>query len=91
MTKNDLAKSLAFHTGISVQQATDEIEVLMGILTNAFINGDSLYLRGFGTFRCVTLKARSARNITANELIQVPETRTVKFKPVASLKKAMNA
>lgn len=92
MTKQDLAKQLAekANINISVQQASDTIDTLMGIMYDAFIEGKSIYLRRFGTFKVATLKPKVARNISAGTAIQLPERTTVKFIPYKNLKHDMN-
>lgn len=90
MTKQDLAKDLARKAGISVQQATIDIEALMGVMNNTFVEGKSIYLRGFGTFKVTKLKPKVARNISTGEAIHLPERTTVKFIPAKVLKEQMN-
>lgn len=90
MTKQDLARELAQKAGITTFQANADIETLMGILTEAFIKGSSIHLRGFGTFKVAKLKAKKARNITTGETVMVPERTAVKFIPGKALKEAMN-
>ncbi len=90
MTKQDLAKQLAEKAGITTYQAAIDIEALMGIMSNTFIEGKNIYLRGFGTFKVATLKPKVARNIGAGTAIQLPERTTVKFIPCKNLKHDMN-
>lgn len=90
MTKQDLARELAQKAGITTFQANADIETLMGILTEAFIKGNSIYLRGFGTFKVVTRKPKRARNIYTGTSVMVPERTAVKFIPGKVLKEAMN-
>lgn len=87
MTKQDLARELAQKAGITTFQANADIETLMGIMSNTFIEGKSIYLRGFGTFKVTKLKAKKARNIGTGETVMVPERTTVKFIPAKALKK----
>ncbi len=90
MTKQDLARELAQKAGITTFQANADIETLMGILTEAFIKGNSIHLRGFGTFKVVTRKPKRARNIYTGTSVMVPERTAVKFIPGKALKEAMN-
>ena len=92
MTKQDLAKELAnkANVNISAQQAADTIDTLMGIMYDAFIKGNSIHLRGFGTFKVVTRKPKRARNIYTGTSVMVPERTAVKFIPGKALKEAMN-
>lgn len=89
MTKKDLAKELAWRSGISTSLAQEEIDNMMEIITNAFIEGKSLYLRGFGTFKITERKPKLARNILAGTFVEVPAHKVVKFIPCPDLKKAV--
>jgi nucleoid DNA-binding protein len=49
------------------------------------INGHSIFLRTFGTFKLVTKKPKKARNITAGTAVYIPEQTGIKFKPAIEL------
>lgn len=50
---------------------------------------EDIALVGFGTFSVAERAARTARNFKINELIDVPASRTVKFKIGKALKDAV--
>ncbi len=90
MTKQDLARELAKKAGITTYQAAIDIDALMGIMQEAFIEGKSIYLRGFGTFKVTTRKAKVGQNINAGTSVVIPERQVVLFKAAPVLKDAMN-
>jgi DNA-binding protein HU-beta len=44
----------------------------------------------FGTFAVQDLKARKGRNPRTNQEIEIPASKTIRFKPSVGLKKAYN-
>jgi nucleoid DNA-binding protein len=48
--------------------------------------GDSLHLRGFGTFECNTTPEREARNPKKNVPVMIPKRARLKFVPTRSIK-----
>ncbi len=91
MTKNDIAKALCQRNpNLSKSLALQVADEVFTILAGAFEAGDNVYLRGFGTFRLVTSKAKIARNIAKGTPVVVPARRTVKFRPCNKLKNRLN-
>lgn len=86
MTKNDIADKLVSQTTLTKSQALSAIEGLMKIASAALAKGDNIYLRGFGTFRVVERKAKTARDISRGTSVTVPERKVVKFIPCKELK-----
>ncbi len=52
--------------------------------------GEDISLIGFGTFSVAERAARTARNFRTKEIIDVPASKTVKFKVGKLLKDAVN-
>ena len=91
MTKNELATLMSSRTKMqSKSDALNSIEAFMEEVTSALSQGESVYLRGFGTFQVVRREAKKARDITRNTEIVVPAHNTVKFVPCNTLKRKMN-
>jgi DNA-binding protein HU-beta len=44
-------------------------------------NGENVYLRGFGSFIIKVRKEKTARNISKNTTIKIPEHKIPAFKP----------
>ena len=91
MTKNDIANALTQRVPeISKSAALHAVEALTDILSEAFVAGDDIFLRGFGTFNVVDRKEKKARNINTGATVMVPACRLVKFQPSNNLKNRMN-
>ena len=50
MTKADIVKDIAASTGIEKQVVLQVVEGLMETIKTSMINGDEVFLRGFGSF-----------------------------------------
>ena len=53
----------------------------MQIVKDTMANGENVYLRGFGSFILKTRKEKTARNISKNTTIIIPEHKIPAFKP----------
>ena len=89
MTKADLVTSVAQSTGIEKATVAAAVESIMETIKGSIIQGEPVYLRGFGTFGIKHRAAKSARNITKNTTIVVPATDVPSFKPSKEFKDAM--
>ncbi len=91
MTKNDIAAELCNrYPALLKSSALNVVEGITGILADAFTRGESVFLRGFGTFEVKATKERTARNITTGTSVLVPAGRTVKLRLSKELKNRMN-
>ena len=86
MTKLEISRELAARTGLPLADAIRATEGIVDVLKEAFAEGSSVYLRGFGTFKIVGRKQKAARDIRNGVRIMVPAHNTVKFIPSVSLK-----
>lgn len=89
MIKNDFIKELSAVSGLTKAESAKAVEGMMKVMKDAFINGESISLRGFGTFDVKTMTGRKGRNIQKGEIIDLPDTRRVKFVPCVELKNAL--
>ncbi len=89
MTKNEVAEILSTKTGMKMSTAINAVEGIMEIMSETFSKGESIFLRGFGTYRVVVRKAKTGQDITRKKTIHIPERRTVKFIPSKTLKDKM--
>lgn len=91
MTKNDIAVELCKRNpDLPKSTALHVVEGVTDILSDAFVRGDNVYLRGFGSLEVKTTKEKKARNINAGTTVVIPAQRTVKFKLSKQLKNRMN-
>ena len=51
---------------------------------------EKIELRGFGSFRIRKRRSRQGRNPKTGEEIEIPASKTVKFKPAEKLKEEVN-
>lgn len=91
MTKNDIASELCNRVpDLTKSTALHVVEGMTEILADAFLRGEDLYLRGFGSFYVKTQAEKKARNINTGATVVVPAQRTVKFKISKQLKNRIN-
>ena len=72
MTKADIVSRIIEQTGVEKATALAVVESFMEQVKNALTDGESVYLRGFGTFLIKQRAAKTARNISTNTTIIVP-------------------
>ena len=81
MTKAEIVNEISLKTGTDRKEALQIVEGFMDSVKESLVNGENVYLRGFGSF---TLKHRAekvARNITNNTTMIVPAHDVSHFKP----------
>jgi len=86
MTKADLAAKIAVQTGNSVEQSTIFIESFMDQVKKSNSEGNTIFLRGFGSFGFKLRAKKIARNILKNEPVTVPAHKIPYFKPASEYK-----
>ena len=84
MTKADIVKEIAASTGIEKQVVLQVVEGLMETIKTSMINGDDVFLRGFGSFIIKHRAEKAARNITKNTTMVIPAHNIPAFKPAKS-------
>ncbi|MFP5040416.1 HU family DNA-binding protein [Parasediminibacterium sp. JCM 36343] len=81
MTKSDLVSEIADKTGIPKIDVLLTIETLVKELKVAMIGGESVFLRGFGTFYPRKRAAKVGRDIKRNVAVVIPEQYLPDFRP----------
>ena len=81
MTKADVISEIADKTGIDKADVTTAIEAFFTVVKNSMANGDSIYVRGFGSFVNKKRAKKIARNISKNTAIVIDEHYVPSFKP----------
>lgn len=84
MTKADIVKEIATSTGIEKQVVLQVVEGLMETIKTSMINGEEVFLRGFGSFIIKHRAEKAARNITKNTTMIIPAHNIPAFKPAKS-------
>ena len=81
MTKAELVKQISDATGVEKSAAMAVVEAFMETVKDSISKGEAVYLRGFGTFDIKHRAQKTARNITRNTTMIIPEHDVPSFKP----------
>ena len=81
MTKADIVNEISRKTGLEKSAVLAIVEKLMEVVKDSMAGGNNVYLRGFGSFIIKTRKEKTARNISRNTTIKIPEHKIPAFKP----------
>lgn len=82
MTKADIINEIVNRTGIARCDAATAVEAFMEVVKDNMVNNhENVYLRGFGSFIVKTRCEKTARNISKNTTIVIPEHKIPAFKP----------
>ncbi len=81
MTKADIVNEISKNTGIEKVTVQKTIEAFMETVKDSLANNDNVYLRGFGSFIVKKRAKKTARNISKNTTIIIPEHYIPAFKP----------
>jgi DNA-binding protein HU-beta len=84
MTKAEIVAEIANKTGIEKVAVQATVEAFMEAVKGSMINGDNVYLRGFGSFVIKTRAKKTGRNISKNTTIIIPAHNIPAFKPAKS-------
>ena len=81
MTKADIVNEIAKNTGIDKTTVLTTLEAFMDSVKESLSNDENVYLRGFGSFIVKKRAQKTARNISKNTTIIIPEHNIPAFKP----------
>ena len=81
MTKQDLVNEVSKSTGVEKITVEKTIEALMETVRVSMAKNQNIYLRGFGTFLVKKRAKKTARNISKNTTVIIPEHFVPSFKP----------
>ena len=81
MTKADIVNEITKKTGTDKQTVLNTIEAFMETAKESLSEEENVYLRGFGSFIVKKRAQKTARNISKNTTIIIPEHNIPAFKP----------
>ena len=90
MNKRELTDAVASAAGLAKADAARAVDAVLGSISDALGQGDSVSLVGFGTFSVKHRAARQGRNPRTGETIQIAATSVPGFKAGRALKDAVN-
>jgi len=90
VTKSDLVNTIAANSGLKKNEAEKALKATLDAVQAALVAGDKVTLIGFGTFSVTERAARTGRDPQTKQPIQIPASKSVKFKPGKAVKDAVN-
>jgi len=81
MTKADLINEVSKKTGIEKVIVKETVEAFMDAIKDSLKSNNNVYLRRFGSFVVKKRAKKTARNISKNTTIVIPEHFIPSFKP----------
>ncbi len=81
MRKADLVNNIAEKTGIPKVDVWMTVETLFKEIKLNVVEGNNIYIRGFGSFSPKKRAAKIGRNIKKNTIVKIPEHYIPAFKP----------
>ncbi|HET9961418.1 MAG TPA: integration host factor subunit alpha [Nitrospiraceae bacterium] len=91
MRKADIANEIFKQVGVSKNEASDIVELVLNLLKGVLQKGESVKIAGFGNFVVRSKGARKGRNPRTGEEIGITPRRVVTFRPSQVFKKYVNS
>jgi integration host factor subunit alpha len=89
MTKADLVEKIFEKIGLSKKEAQEIIEILFDTMKQAFIEGESVKISGFGTFNVRQKTARRGRNPKTGDDLEITPRRVITFRASNQMKEEL--
>lgn len=84
MTKAEIVAQIAKKTGLDKDAVLTVVEQFMLNVKESLVDGEAVYLRGFGSFIIKQRATKTARNIKEERSIVIPAHNIPAFKPAKS-------
>ena len=81
MVKADIVRSIELKLGLSHEEASMQVEQILGLIKNNLGEGDSVLISGFGQWKVRKKNARIGRNPKTKEEYEISPRRVVTFYP----------
>jgi integration host factor subunit beta len=90
MNKSELIRTLAEERNISMDEATDIVNIFFDSMKSALISGDRVEIRGFGSFKIKEYNGYQGRNPRTGEKVAVKPKRLPFFRAGKDLREYVN-
>ena len=91
MQKNEIAHMVASRVdNVTVSKAAEVIDAFFEVLVDIINSGTNYNQKNFGTFKKVRRAARKGRNPQTKEIVNIPETNSMKIVLSQKLKERLN-
>jgi DNA-binding protein HU-beta len=81
MTKADVVSKISAETGLEKIEVLKTVESFMETVKNSMMEGENVYLRGFGSFIVKERAEKTGRNISKKVSVIIPAHNVPAFKP----------
>lgn len=85
MTKQELAREIRDKTGVELAVVVRVIESMMSVVGNQLESGESVVLRGFGSFHVRHRAEKVARDMSRGRTMVIPAHNLPVFRPSKAL------
>ena len=90
-TITTVAATLAANQSITKKAAAELVTNVYEIIAAEIAAGNDVKINNVGTIKQVTRAARTGHNPSTGDKLEIPAKRTLKFKPFANIKVALNS
>lgn len=90
MNKKELVEAIAVKRDLTKKDAEILIDTVFDTMVENLLEGERVLISGFGTFKVNHRLERKGVSPKTKEIITIPASKTVSFKPSHKLKDAMN-
>jgi len=90
MNKKELVDQVASKREITKKEAELLVDTVFDTITESILSGDKVLISGFGTFKVHHREQRKGVSPKSKEIITIPASNTLTFKPSNRLKDEMN-
>ena len=90
MTQADIVEQISNETGVDKKTVLIVVESFMSTVKSNMVNGEEVFLRGFGSFIIKKRAEKIGRNIGENTSVVIPEHNIPAFKPCKEFMQAVS-
>jgi integration host factor subunit beta len=90
MTRSELTEAVYQAMGIPLKEADVVVRAIFDSIVRALRSGDTIEIRGFGSFRTRQRRARIGRNPRTGVRVEVPPKKIPFFKPSKELRELLD-
>lgn len=90
MKKKELIDAISKNAGLAKKDAESALHAVIHSITDLLAKGDSIILPGFASISVKKRAARTGRNPSTGQPLNIPASNIVSFKAGSKLKEAIN-
>ena len=91
MNKLEMVNAISIKADCTKKDAAKYLDAVVETITETLARGEKISLVGFGSFEVVDREARTGRHPQTGEPIEIPASKTPKFRAGTKLKEIVNA